>query len=257
MEAQVSGLCGGILADIARRRVAVTEEIHPYSLNGGVLGNVECPICNNTGRTIQKLEDGVSLRVRECECMNIRRAKKRLKESGLLELMDEYSMQTYQTVDQWTSLAKQKAMDFINADKGWFYIHGTPGSGKTHLCTAICSELMSRGKAMRYVIWTDIVQELRSVINEREYDRVMQTLKDAEILYIDDFLKGSASEADIKRAFEIINARYNLPSKKTIISSERSLDFVANIDPAVAGRINQRSRGFRLKTPDKDWRLAM
>ena len=148
-----------ILADIAKRRVPVTEEIHPYSLNdGGVLGNVECPLCENTGRIITK--DGFNLHIRECECMNIRRSKKRLKESGLIELMDEYSMQTFSTSDQWTNWAKSKANEYVDAAKGWFYIHGIPGSGKTHLCTAISSELMNKGKVIRYVIWPDLVKDL-------------------------------------------------------------------------------------------------
>lgn len=244
-----------ILADIAKRRVPVTEEIHPYSLNdGGVLGNVECPLCENTGRIITK--DGFNLHIRECECMNIRRSKKRLKESGLIELMDEYSMQTFSTSDQWTNWAKSKANEYVDAAKGWFYIHGIPGSGKTHLCTAICSELMNKGKVIRYVIWPDLVKDLNSVVNDFQYNYIVNGLKNADVLYIDDFLKGSATEAEAKRAFDVINARYNTPSKKTIISSERGLNFVADIDPAVAGRINQRSRGFYIKTPNKDWRLS-
>ena len=244
-----------ILADIAKRRVPVTEEIHPYSLNdGGVLGNVECPLCENTGRIITK--DGFNLHIRECECMNIRRSKKRLKESGLIELMDEYSMQTFSTSDQWTNWAKLKANEYINADKGWFYIHGIPGSGKTHLCTAICSELMQKGKIIRYVIWPDLVKDLNSAVNDFQYNYMVDSLKRADVLYIDDFLKGNATEAEARRAFDVINARYNIPSKKTIISSERSLNFVADIDTAIAGRINQRSRGFYIKTPNKDWRLS-
>lgn len=244
-----------ILADIAKRRVPVAEEIHPYSLNdGGVLGNVECPLCENTGRIITK--NGFNLHVRECECMNVRRSKKRLKESGLIELMDEYSMQTFTTSDQWTSWAKSKANEYINAAKGWFYIHGIPGSGKTHLCTAICSELMNKGKVIRYVIWPDLVKDLNSVVNDFQYNYIVNGLKNADVLYIDDFLKGSATEAEAKRAFDVINARYNTSSKKTIISSERGLNSVADIDPAVAGRINQRSRGFYIKTPNKDWRLS-
>lgn len=188
--------------------------------------------------------------------MNIRRAKKRIKESGLSELMDEYSLEKYKVIDPWTNWAKNKAKEFISAKSGWFYAHGKPGSGKTHLCTAICSELIERGNIVKYVIWTDLVQQLRSVINDREYDTVMQGLKNADVLYIDDFLKGNLSEADVKRAFEVINARYNVFSKKTIISSERSLDFVYQIDPAVAGRIKQRSKGFYIKTQDKDWRFS-
>lgn len=256
MDNAISGVYASVMADIARRRVPVEHEVHPYTLNdGGVLGNVECPICNNTGRVIEK--EGLTLHVSECECMNVRRSKKRLKESGLIELMDEYSMNNYSVVDQWTRWARSKMVEYINAAKGWFYVYGIPGSGKTHICTAICSELMSQGKIIRYVVWPELVKDLNAVVNDLEFGRILNGLKNADVLYVDDFLKGTTTEAGAKRAFDVINARYNSPSKKTIISSERNLNYVADIDPAIAGRINQRSRGFYIKTPDKDWRLLM
>lgn len=250
------GMCGiysQALQNIIRNASASKKEIKPYSLNGGTLGNVECPICNNTGRTISNA-DGI-LRVEECSCMNIRRAKKHIKDSGLSEIMEEYSLGKYKAEDSWTKWIKSKAEEYIKTPNAWLYVHGVPGSGKTHICTAVCSELIKVGQNVKYVIWTDIVQQMRSVINEREYRDIMESLKRADTLYIDDFLKGSVSDADIKRAFEIINARYNLPSKKTIISSERSLDYVRRIDAAVAGRIKQRCKDFYIKTQDKDWRF--
>jgi DNA replication protein DnaC len=115
---------------------------------------------------------------------------------------------------------------------------------------------MQKGKIIRYVIWPDLVKDLNSAVNDFQYNYMVDSLKRADVLYIDDFLKGNATEAEARRAFDVINARYNIPSKKTIISSERSLNFVADIDTAIAGRINQRSRGFYIKTPNKDWRLS-
>ena len=259
MDAALTGTYASILNEIRMRREAsapVLKEVHYYSLNtanDGALGGVECPVCNNTGMVITK--DGFVLHTRECDCMNLRRNKKRIRESGLSELMENYTMSNYKVVDPWTKFAKQRAVDYINSKSGWFYIYGITGSGKTHICTAICSELMNKGKIVKYVIWSDLVQELRTVINDIGYDKIMRSLKEADVLYIDDFLKNNATEADAKRAIEIINARYNIPSKKTIISSERPLEYVANIDPAVMGRINERSRGFVLKTPNKNWRV--
>lgn len=254
MEGAITGVYASVLTDLARRRVHVDEEIHPYTLNdGGVLGNVECPTCNNTGRIITK--NGLELRIEECGCMNLRRNRKRLKESGLLDLMEEYSMENFKVVDQWTSKIKAKMLEYVNAPRGWFYIYGISGSGKTHTCTALCSELMNRGKSIRYVIWSELVKDLNAIVNDLEFGRRLDGLKNVDVLYIDDFLKDSPTDSTAKRAFDVINARYNMPSKKTIISSERNLNYVAGIDPAIAGRINQRSRGFYIKTPDKDWRV--
>ena len=67
-------------------------------------------------------------------------------------------------------------------------------------------------------------------------------------------MKGSITEADINRAIEIINARYNMPNKRTIISSELDISEIRKIDEAVGGRIYQRSKGYCFKAPNVNWR---
>ena len=75
------------------------------------------------------------------------------------------------------------------------------------------------------------------------------------VLYIDDFLKGGASDADIRLAFEILNARYNDSKLKTIISSEMDLTAILNRDEALGGRIYERAKKNVLRAPGKNWRL--
>ena len=61
-------------------------------------------------------------------------------------------------------------------------------------------------------------------------------------------------------AFEIINYRCNQPELITIISSERTLAELVEIDEAVAGRIAQRSKnnGYCInlnRDARKNWRM--
>lgn len=67
------------------------------------------------------------------------------------------------------------------------------------------------------------------------------------VLYIDDFLKGSVSEADLNLAYQLLNARYNA-ARRTIISSELSIGEIAGYDEAIAGRIFERFEGYSFKT---------
>lgn len=222
-------------------------------LNDGELKGVNCPECNNRGY-ISYTKNGC-LYSKPCKCMSMRGALMLARKSGLDDIMKEYTFKSFSTPGDWERMAKEKAVDYVRNGSGkWFYISGAPGSGKTHLCTAICSALLKSGTEVKYVLWRDIAQKLKTSINDPEYERLMDNLKRPQVLYIDDFLKGTVSDADINRAFEIINARYNATSKRTIISSERDLSDVRHYDEAVGSRIVQRSKGYCLKTTGKNWR---
>ena len=76
------------------------------------------------------------------------------------------------------------------------------------------------------------------------------------MLYIDDFLKGRITDADINLAFELINARYNRRETAiTIISSELDLGTVTKLDEALGGRIYERARNYSCRTGGENWRF--
>ena len=229
------------------------EAYESTNLNDGPLYGINCPECGNTGQI--SFERDVYQFAKPCKCLKARQSLMKLRKSGLGDLIEEYTFKNYDTSDERCKRIKELAMRYAQSDaKNWFYISGTPGSGKTHICTAICSAMLKKGMSVKYVLWRDISQKLKSVINDAEYEDVLEDLKRPEILYIDDFMKGTVTEADVNRAFEIINARYNSPRKRTIISSERDLSYIRALDEAVGGRIWQRSKGFCLKAPDINWR---
>lgn len=218
------------------------------------LANIDCPVCGNSGM-IHYRKDGYAYS-RECECMKARRSLRSIKASGVEDMLTRCTFETYQAPDAKREALKKSAMDFVEDSCGWFYISGTPGSGKSHLCAAICRELINSGKEVRYMMWRDEVTRLKSVINEPEYEDRMKMLKHTDVLYIDDFLKGNVTPADINLAFELLNARYNDSKLRTIISSERDLNDVIRIDEAVGSRIYERSRDYCKKAPKDNWRLA-
>ncbi len=187
--------------------------------------------------------------------MKKRRSIRRIRTSGLADMVERYSFDTYEVNGDQQRVIKAKARVFVDSDAECFFISGRPGSGKTHICTAICSELIEKDWEVRYMLWRSEAAELKAMINEREeYKQAIRTLRNVPALYIDDFWKGTISEADINLAFTILNDRYNSRGKKTIISSERSLEEILQIDDAVGGRIAERARGFRIKAPNENWR---
>lgn len=220
------------------------------------LDNFDCPFCNNTGNITARDEKGI-LWSRECECMKKRRSIRRIKTSGLQDMVERYSFKNYRTDTRQQEGIKQRAQEFITSDVEAFFISGRPGSGKTHICTAICSELINEGWDVKYMMWRTDGAELKAMITEREeYKRAIRKLRDVQVLYIDDFFKGAVSDGDINLAFAILNERYNSKGKKTIISSERSMQDILRIDDAIGGRIAERARGFIIQSPNENWRTS-
>ena len=218
------------------------------------LGGINCPDCGNTGY-IRYTKNGEEF-ARECKCMGQRRSLRRLRNSGMMDMMERYTFANYETPDRERQAIKEKALCFCQQEKGWLYITGRSGSGKSHICTAICSELLRQGLEVYYMAWRDESVTIKANVNDAEwYERKMTKLKSVQALYIDDFLKGSTTEADIRLAFEILNARYNNSKLRTIISSEIDLCRLLDLDEALGGRIYERSKGYRIKAPNENWRL--
>ena len=70
-----------------------------------------------------------------------------------------------------------------------------------------------------------------------------ETFKHTEVLYLDDFLHGKATDFEIEKAFEIIDYRYR-NSKKTIISSEMLSSEILQLSQSIGSRIVEKSKGF-------------
>lgn len=241
--------------DMGRANTNTTTEHYcsPLLIESG-LDNVECPKCGNTGQIPWMDENHIS-HCRECECMKRRRSIRRLGNSGLKDLVQRYSFDNYQTPTDAHKMIKAKAIEFVHSPIEWFFICGKPGSGKTHICTAICSWLLDADWDLRYLLWRTDAADLKAMVNERaEYKKAINRLRNAPVLYIDDLFKGSVSSGDANLAFTILNDRYNGSGKKTIISTELPLEEIARIDDAVAGRIAERARGYLLNAPDINWR---
>ena len=219
------------------------------------LDNVDCPICHNTGVNVSKAADG-TLKATECACMAKRVSIRNLERSGLKDAISRYTMQAYVADTPERKKVMSAANEFCEAERGWFFISGKSGSGKTHICTAICSRLMDKGKAVRYMRWRDDSIMLKALTTDgEEYQRQIRPFKSVPVLYIDDFLKGGHTDADIRLAFEILNSRYNDLQFRTIISSELTLFEILGLDEATGGRIYERAKGYVLEAPRENWRL--
>lgn len=211
---------------------------------GGLTGH-DCAKCLNRGFIAIPRDDG-SFYTKECDCMKLRRCVWEMERSGLKNIIKEgKTFEAYTDIEPWQKAIKTGAMTYAEKPEGWLLFCGQSGSGKTHLCTAVCRHRLLAGDEVRYMPWRDKVAELKamSLDSERRAD-IISGFKNAQILYIDDLYKvGKAADgssnptgADISLAFEIVNYRYinHLP---TIVSTEKTPEELVAIDEATGSRI--------------------
>ena len=227
-----------------------------------------CPICKNKGWIVKRVEENGSFYqvCVDCTCVEIRNNILRMRRSGLKDIIKDYTFDKFEDTEPWQKAIKKAAMEYAKHPDGWFFLGGQSGSGKTHLCTAICREFLLAGKSVRYMLWRDDIVKIKGAVTDSaEYCKLIDTFKRVDVLYIDDLFKtGKAADnsfqkptgADINVAFEIINYRYNNPALLTIISSELTEDELIDIDEAIGGRIYERARAFTIgKSRDRNYRI--
>lgn len=227
----------------------------------GKLTGCDCPKCLNRGYAV-KLDDKNRRYSERCRCMDKRESLGRIRRSGLGDLMERYTLNAWETPEPWQARARELALQYAdNPDSKWFCMVGSVGCGKSHICTALTGLLIERGFEARYMLWRNVSVRAKAVVNdEAEYRAIVEPLKRVRVLYIDDLFKvgkgGQPTEADVSLAFEILNYRYANSKLLTIISSEKTVDEITDIDEAVGSRIYERSNGYYLRmTGKKNWRL--
>lgn len=224
----------------------------------GTLQGYDCPACRNRGY-IWHVEDGEKWTER-CACMQKRADIARLRRSGLEKLAAKCTLKTFETTEDWQKLMLDTAKAYLaDRERGWFYVAGQTGCGKTHLCTAVAVKMLRAGASTRYVRWTELAQQARAMrFDADEYNALLHPLKTCRVLYIDDLLKTRGNkppnEQEYQIALEIINARYCDPALLTIISTELTLSEVCAIDEALGGRIAERASQYTLQIARKDGR---
>lgn len=227
----------------------------------GNLGGYNCPRCLNRGYSAE-LRGRYIVSV-ECHCMAIRRSIRRAEKSGLGDLLERHTFEAFQTLEPWQARAKKLAQEYAAAPDGWFVSSGASGSGKTHLCTAVCKRLLDDGRSVRYELWRETAQKIKAAALDGDArSKLLNPLKNAEVLYLDDFLKtarGTApTKADIELAFDIIGARYNTKAL-TLLSTELTVDELLSLDEALGGRIHEMCRKgaqyLSFAGDNKNWRL--
>lgn len=230
------------------------SKVNFYNSLAGPLKGYDCKKCLNRGYSAE-IRDGKEVMVK-CECTKKRQTLERLTQSGIADSIKAKTFTSFITTEPFQKKIKEDATEFVKSYKGkWFFIGGQNGCGKTHICTAISGQLLKLGKLVRYMLWVEESQDIKSFANEPEYKILIDGYQKAEVLYIDDLFKCGATSADIRLAYQILDYRCR-KSMCTIISTEYTADEIYKIDGAIGSRIGGIATKINIpKDPRKDYRL--
>ena len=109
---------------------------------------------------------------------------------------------------------------------------GNPGTGKTHLATALAMEACGRGKKVRFWRVTELITQLMEAREERLLSRMKLQLSRLDLLVLDELGYVPASKLGAELLFDVISTAYertsliittNLPFERwvEVLGSER------------------------------------
>ncbi len=218
----------------------------------------DCPHCGNKGGISSFNKVTGQSWWKPCNCLENKKNLLNIEKSGLGELLN-YRVKDFEATNEFQMVMKSKAVDYIrNATNEWFLALGQPGCGKTMLCSAICNQRLKEGKVVKYIIWNEFISVVKNLKVDSERNDYYHEYLKADVLYIDDLLKGKPTDFELKIAFQTINYRYN-SNLPTVISSELSIEDLQELDEAIASRMYQKAKDrftiFVAKDTSKNYRF--
>ena len=158
----------------------------------GNLKGYDCKKCKNKGYFYTVL-DGI-FTAHECECKGVRNDLNRITKSRLGASLERCTFNSFVTNGALQRRMKELALDFTEKAKNrsgkWLFAGGQPGSGKTHICTAVTGELLRSGLNARYIVWNDEAVKIKAKITDfEEYSAAVSPLKCCEFFTLTTFSK--------------------------------------------------------------------
>ncbi len=213
-----------------------------------------CPRCGGTGwRTIEK--NGLSA-VERCECVAEERAQKLEERANIPPLYHDASFDNFsifpdnpvasRALSAAVTAARSYAREFpFQGRKQGLLFIGDPGTGKTHLATAVLRRLLSRGFAGVFYLYQNLLERIRQGYDKAAgaADRqAYQVALDCEILLLDDLGAHRVNEWVEDTITSIITHRCN--NNKPLIATTNLRDQEAGDGPIPAGTADYVSKYY-------------
>ena len=119
--------------------------------------------------------------------------------------------------------AVKTAKWIVDDDGHGIFLYGPRGAGKTKLASIIANERVRKGKPVLFSSVPDLMADIRATFHRGNTEEVLQSVKEADFLVLDDLGAERMTEWVGEQLFAIINHRYN-EKLQTVITSNHSPD---------------------------------
>jgi DNA replication protein DnaC len=181
--------------------------------------------------------------------------------SGLSKRMKGYTFDNFNlSVNESAREACQMAVMYVdeweeNREEGrGLYFCGGVGAGKTHLAVAVMNKLMEEKRVPSlFVTVPEFLDNLREayMIPGRDLDEWMDTVKNADLLVLDDLGSERPTEWVRERLFVIVNHRYREALPTIFTSNVGAEDLFTQLGERTTSRIVAMcGKSIRIESPD-------
>lgn len=133
-------------------------------------------------------------------------------------------------------MARKKARTFAQDLHNFFVLHGSRGTGKSHLAAAIANHVRRQKEPRRLVLFfvvPELLEMLRSGYDQGDYQELLDLCKSVDLLILDDLGAESETSWAHEKLFQIINRRY-IDGAPTVVATNCKLQ---DLEPRIYSRI--------------------
>jgi DNA replication protein DnaC len=238
------------------------------------IGDPNCPICKGIGFVSRDLPVGHPDfgKVQVCECRKDQVTasfRNRLYEMSNLDALKDFTFDSFQprgrdrlTKPQADSIETAFITTRRYADnlKGWLFIWGGYGCGKTHLAASVANSAVARNIPTLFLTVPDLLDSLRFTFDSQEisFEERFDEIRNIPLLVLDDFGTQNMTSWALEKLFQIINYRY-INQLPLVVTSNQSVELIEGrlrsrfLDSTAVVRINIQAPDYRNPSASDDY----
>jgi len=141
-----------------------------------------------------------------------RAAERRLRAAKLpvLKTLDTFDFKAQPAINRPLVLDLVRG-EYLDAKEN-ILLMGNPGTGKTHLATALGHSACAQGRRVRFFTVTELVTQLLEAREERQLERLFTRIGKLHLLILDEFGYVPFSKAGAELLFEVVSRAYERQS---------------------------------------------
>lgn len=222
-----------------------------------------CQTCSGTGwKYVQRAG---TQGVLPCECQLVERAAAIIERSGIPPNYKECSFASFDpgcsdpVVRIGLSMAVLELREFLHAfsrsqDPPGVLISGPPGSGKSHLATALLNGIMKRGTRGLFADCGDMLNQLKQQFSIRGSAGLPDQLFSYDVVLLDDLGATKSTEWSRDAVQSIITHRYNSRMATIGTTQLTHAELVETLGPRSASRLREMCKLIQLPFGTEDFR---